>query len=145
VVQIAPCDRCSNLKKLLADPAKLEDFSFRALRHCRALSRFGVMPQPLFCTKIASRLARTYTDKHGLKDVTRDLWASTVEAAAAFGLGSPASDGGPLAYAASDVLHLHALRTSSMPADPRKQGRTGQGLLRVPAHPRPARPRRLGC
>ena len=74
VVQVPAGARdAPNLKKLLADPAIVKIFHFARFDIAVLFNTFGVMPQPLFCTKIASRLARTYTDKHGLKDVTRDL------------------------------------------------------------------------
>src|SRR5215470_16334122 len=69
-----------NLKKLLADPKILKIFHFARFDLAALYHSFGVMPQPVYCTKIASRLSRTYTDRHGLKDLVRD------------------------------VLHLHALR-----------------------------------
>ena len=70
------------------------------------------MPGPVYCTKIASRLARTYTDKHGLKDLVREAArARPVEAAADRPIGAPpALTDAQVAYAASDVLHLHALK-----------------------------------
>ena len=69
------------------------------------------MPSPLFCTKIASRLARTYTDKHGLKDVTRDLLGIDLSKQQQLSdWGSSTLSEAQVAYAASDVLHLHALR-----------------------------------
>src|SRR6188474_2811698 len=65
VVQIAPgATDAPNLKKLLGDPAKLKIFHFARFDIAALYHAFGVMPHPLFCTKIASRLARTYTDKH---------------------------------------------------------------------------------
>src|SRR5260370_6639617 len=74
VVQIPATGReAPNLKRLLADPAVLKIFHF-ARFDIAALDRaFGVMATPLYCTKIASRLARTYTDKHGLKDLVREM------------------------------------------------------------------------
>ena len=112
VVQIPPgATDAPNLKKLLGDPAILKIFHFARFDIAVLYHAFGVMPAPLFCTKIASRLARTYTDKHGLKDVTRDLLGVDLSKQqqlsdwAAEKLTQP-----QIAYAASDVLHLHALR-----------------------------------
>jgi len=112
VVQIAPgATDAPNLKKLLADPAKLKIFHFARFDIAALYHAFGVMPRPLFCTKIASRLARTYTDKHGLKDVTRDLLGIDLsKQQQSSDWGSSALSEAQVAYAASDVLHLHALR-----------------------------------
>jgi ribonuclease D len=112
VVQIAPGAKdAPNLKKLLADPAKLKIFHFARFDIAVLYHAFGVMPAPLFCTKIASRLARTYTDKHGLKDVTRDLLGIDLsKQQQSSDWGSSALSEAQVAYAASDVLHLHALR-----------------------------------
>ncbi len=112
VVQIPPGAKdAPNLKRLLADGSIVKIFHFARFDIATLYHAFGVMPAPLFCTKIASRLARTYTDKHGLKDVTRDLLGIDLSKQ------QQLSDWGAenltepqLAYAASDVLHLHALR-----------------------------------
>jgi ribonuclease D len=72
---------------------------------------FGVMPQPVYCTKIASRLARTYTDRHGLKDLVREvLNVDLSKQQQSSDWGAQQLSEAQLAYAASDVLHLHALR-----------------------------------
>jgi ribonuclease D len=112
VVQIAPgATDAPNLKQLLGDPAKLKIFHFARFDIAALYHAFGVMPHPLFCTKIASRLARTYTDKHGLKDVTRDLLGIELSKQQQLSdWGSPALTEAQVAYAASDVLHLHTLR-----------------------------------
>src|SRR5262249_16711951 len=71
----------------------------------------GVMPAPVYCTKIASRLARTYTDKHGLKDLVREvLGIDLSKQQQSSDWGADALSDAQVAYAASDVLHLHALR-----------------------------------
>lgn len=100
-----------NLMRLLADPAVLKIFHFARFDLAALYHAFGVMPEPVFCTKIASRLARTYTDRHGLKDLTREVLGIEVSKQ------QQSSDWGAeeltdpqLAYAASDVLHLHALK-----------------------------------
>jgi len=70
-----------------------------------------VMPQPVYCTKIASRLTRTYTDRHGLKDLVREvLNIDLSKQQQSSDWGSSSLSEAQLAYAASDVLHLHALR-----------------------------------
>src|SRR5579862_8343536 len=74
VVQIAPGAReAPNLTALLADPARLKIFHFARFDLGMLFSAFGVMATPVYCTKIASRLSRTYTDRHGLKDLTREV------------------------------------------------------------------------
>ena len=100
-----------NLQKLLADPAILKIFHFARFDLGVLFEAFGVMPAPVYCTKIASRLARTYTDKHGLKDLVRELLG--VELSKQLQLsdwGAADLTEAQVAYAASDVLHLHALK-----------------------------------
>ncbi len=112
IVQIAAGQRSApNLEKLLADRSVAKIFHFARFDIAVLHHAFGVMAEPLFCTKIASRLTRTYTDRHGLKDLVKDLldidlskqqqssdWAAATLTQA------------QLAYAAADVMHLHALR-----------------------------------
>lgn len=101
-----------NLKALLADPATLKIFHFArfdlaALRHY-----LGVMPNPVYCTKMASRLVRTFTDKHGLKDLVRDvLGVDLSKEQQSSDWGAPELSAAQLKYAASDVIHLHAVKT----------------------------------
>jgi ribonuclease D len=72
---------------------------------------FGVMAAPVYCTKIASKIARTYTDRHGLKDLTRELLGVEIsKQQQSSDWGAEALSEAQLTYAASDVLHLHALR-----------------------------------
>ena len=100
-----------NLKRLLADPKVLKLFHFGRFDIAMFLLHLGVLTAPVYCTKIASKLARTYTDRHGLKDVTRELVQvelSKVQQSSDWGADTLSND--QLAYAASDVLHLHALR-----------------------------------
>lgn len=100
-----------NLKRLLGDPGVLKIFHFARFDLAALYNGLGVMPQPVYCTKIASRLSRTYTDRHGLKDLVRELLnidLSKQQQSSDWGADS-LSDA-QLAYAASDVLHLHALR-----------------------------------
>src|SRR5207302_6717926 len=74
VVQMPPgAIAAPNLKQLLADPAVVKIFHFARFDLAALANALGVMPQPVYCTKIASRLGRTYTDKHGLKDLVREV------------------------------------------------------------------------
>lgn len=124
VVQLSPGDgtadvvqiergqtKAPNLERLLGDPAVIKIFHFARFDLAMLFAAFGVMATPVYCTKIASRLARTYTDRHGLKDLARELisvdlskqqqssdWAAEQLSQA------------QLEYAASDVLYLHELR-----------------------------------
>ncbi len=124
VVQLSPGDgsadviriaagqnEAPNLVALLADPAQQKIFHYGRFDIAVLFQTFGVTTTPVFCTKIASRLTRTYTDRHGLKDNLKELldidvskaqqqsdWAAEILSVA------------QLEYAASDVLHLHALR-----------------------------------
>src|ERR1700752_4803458 len=100
-----------NLKKLLADPKILKIFHFARFDLATLYHSFGVMPQPVYCTKIASRLSRTYPDRHGLKDVVREvLNIDMSKQQQSSDWGAQQLHEAQLAYAASDVLHLHALR-----------------------------------
>jgi ribonuclease D len=99
------------LKALLTDPNVLKIFHFARFDIAVIKQFLGVMPQPIYCTKIASRLCRTFTDRHGLKDLCRDLLnveLSKEQQSSDWGAAelTPAQ----LKYAASDVLYLHALR-----------------------------------
>src|SRR5271167_327991 len=100
-----------NLKALLANPKLTKIFHFARFDLAALYNAFGVMPGPLYCTKIASRLCRTYTDRHGLKDLVREvLNIDLSKQQQSSDWGSQALSEAQLAYAASDVLHLHALR-----------------------------------
>ncbi len=101
----------ANLKALLADPNILKIFHFARFDLSALYTAFGVMPTPVYCTKIASRLARTYTDKHGLKDLVRDLLGIEISKQQQLtDWGADELTEPQLTYAASDVLHLHALK-----------------------------------
>jgi ribonuclease D len=112
VVQIAPGQkRAPNLEKLFADSAALKLFHFARFDLAVLTHAFGVMPAPVYCTKIASKLARTYTDRHGLKDLTRELLGVDLsKAQQSSDWGAPDLSEAQIAYAASDVFYLHALR-----------------------------------
>jgi ribonuclease D len=100
-----------NLKRLLADPAVLKIFHFARFDLAMLCQTLGVMALPVYCTKIASRLARTYTDKHGLKDLVRDVLGIEVSKQQQLSdWGADELTEAQVAYAASDVLHLHALK-----------------------------------
>jgi ribonuclease D len=100
-----------NLKALLANPAVTKIFHYARFDIAVLYQTFGVMAAPVYCTKIASRLTRTYTDRHGLKDLVREVLnvdLSKQQQSSDWGADSLTEP--QLAYAASDVLHLHGLR-----------------------------------
>jgi len=100
-----------NLKKLLADATIVKIFHFARFDIAALYNAFGVMATPVYCTKIASRLTRTYTDKHGLKDLVRDMLGVDLSKQQQLtDWGASELTEAQVAYAASDVLHLHALR-----------------------------------
>ena len=100
-----------NLKALLANPDITKIFHFARFDLAALYNAFGVMPLPVYCTKIASRLTRTYTDRHGLKDLVREvLNIDLSKQQQSSDWGSTSLSEAQLAYAASDVLHLHGLR-----------------------------------
>src|SRR5215475_13331562 len=142
VVQIpAGAPDAPNVKALLADPNRLKIFHFARFDIATLFRAFGVMPTPVYCTKIASRLTRTYTDKHGLKDLTRELLGVDMsKQQQSSDWGAPELTEAQVAYAASDVLHLHALREARRHAGPRGSRRAGGGLFRVPSAPGPPGP-----
>jgi ribonuclease D len=114
-----------NLKALLANPGIIKIFHFARFDLAALYNAFGVMPQPVYCTKIASRLARTYTDRHGLKDLVRELLNIDLsKQQQSSDWGSPGLSEAQLAYAASDVLHLHGLR-ERLDAMLAREGRSG--------------------
>ncbi len=106
-----PAYDAPNLKRLLVDPAVLKLFHFGRFDIAMFALHLGVTTAPVYCTKIASKLARTYTDRHGLKDVTRELLGvdlSKAQQSSDWGADSLSQD--QVTYAASDVLHLHDLK-----------------------------------
>jgi ribonuclease D len=112
VVQIAakPGD-APNLKALLADRSKLKIFHYARFDLGILYETFGVMAGPVYCTKIASRLARTYTDKHGLKDLAREMLGVDLSKQQQLtDWGADELTDAQISYAASDVLHLHAIK-----------------------------------
>lgn len=124
VVQLSRDYDCPNLKALLADRSVLKIFHFARFDVAMMKKWLGVDCAPVWCTKIASKLARTYTDRHGLKDVTRELIGANMDKS------QQSSDWGAaelsdqqLQYAASDVLHLHEIR-DGLAAMLAREGRT---------------------
>jgi len=125
VVQISPGDGSAdviqidkgqaaapNLVRLLGDDAITKIFHFGRFDLAVLFHAFGVMPKPVFCTKIASRLVRTYTDRHGLKDLCSELLEVNLsKQQQSSDWGAPDLSQAQLEYAASDVLYLHRLRT----------------------------------
>jgi ribonuclease D len=125
VVQIpAGAHNAPNLANILSDPAILKIFHFARFDLGALQNALGVMAAPVYCTKIASRLARTYTDRHGLKDLVRDLLGIDLTKQQQLSdWGAEALSDAQLTYAASDVLHLHALR-DKLDAMLAREGRT---------------------
>jgi ribonuclease D len=117
--------RAPNLARLLAAPGVTKLFNFGRFDLAVLCRTFGVMAGPVYCTKIASKLARTYTDRHGLKDLTRELLGVEIsKQQQSSDWGSDQLSEAQLAYAASDVLHLHALR-EKLDAMLAREGRDG--------------------
>jgi ribonuclease D len=112
VVQIAAGQtKAPNIERLLADKSVLKIFHFARFDIATMFNTFGAMAGPVYCTKIASRLVRTYTDKHGLKDLTRELLGIDVsKQQQSSDWGAATLTDPQVTYAASDVLHLHALK-----------------------------------
>ncbi|AWI89294.1 ribonuclease D [Methylobacterium sp. DM1] len=112
VVQIRPGDPVpERLAAVLADPKVVKIFHFARFDLAVLFKAFGVMPAPIYCTKVASKLARTYTDRHGLKDVVRELVGVDLsKQQQSSDWGAEALSQAQIDYAASDVLYLHAAR-----------------------------------
>ncbi len=137
VVQLSPGDgtvdvvkiakgqtRAPNLERLLSDPKIVKIFHYARFDLAALAHAFGVMPGPIFCTKIASKLVRTYTDRHGLKDLCRELLGVELsKQQQSSDWGAESLSEAQLAYAASDVLYLHALVEKLKPILER-EGRT---------------------
>ncbi|MFG1464467.1 ribonuclease D [Xanthobacter sp. DSM 24535] len=104
----ATAQSAPNLVRLLSDPAVVKLFHFGRFDIAVLNKTFGVTTAPVFCTKIASRLVRTYTDRHGLKDLVRELVGVDLskQQQSSDWAASELSDA-QMAYAASDVLYLH--------------------------------------
>ena len=113
------------LAAVLADPAVLKIFHFARFDVGVLLNSLGVMPRPVYCTKIASKLVRTYTDRHGLKDLVRELLGIEIskQQQSSDWAADPLSQA-QVDYAASDVLHLHAVK-QRLDAMLAREGRAG--------------------
>jgi ribonuclease D len=126
IVRFAPGRRhAPNLEALLRDPKVTKLFHFARFDLATLAHHLGIRCAPVYCTKIASKLVRTFTDRHGLKDLCRDLIGIELDKQ------QQTSDWGAerlsqeqLAYAASDVLHLHALK-ARLDALLEREGRRG--------------------
>ena len=112
VLQIPPQGSdAPNLKRLLVDRTLLKIFHFARFDLAILYEAFGIMAEPVYCTKIASRLARTYTDKHGLKDLVREVLGQDLsKQQQSSDWGATELSEAQVAYAAADVIHLHALK-----------------------------------
>jgi ribonuclease D len=112
VVQIVKDERRpENLIRVLADESVLKIFHFARFDLAVLFHYLGVMPRPVYCTKIASKLSRTYTDRHGLKDLVREmLGVELSKEQQSSDWGAERLSEAQLTYAASDVLHLHGLK-----------------------------------
>ena len=124
VVQLSPGDgtadvvqieqgqtEAPNLQKLLADTERTKLFHFARFDIAALYNAFGTMTAPSYCTKIASKLVRTYTDRHGLKDLSRELLnVDMSKQQQSSDWGADELSTAQLEYAASDVLYLHDLR-----------------------------------
>jgi len=126
VIQIAPGQReAPNLVALLRNEHIFKLFHYARFDLAVLSHAFGAMPEPVFCTKIASRLTRTYTDRHGLKDICAELLGITLsKAQQSSDWGADTLSPEQIEYAASDVLHLHRLR-DVLAVRLAREGRTG--------------------
>ena len=125
VIRISPGQKkAPNLVSILKNRRIEKLFHFARFDLAVLQNAFGVMPEPVFCTKIASRLTRTYTDRHGLKDICSellDVQLSKVQQSSDWGAASLST--AQVEYAASDVLYLHRLR-DVLAARLKREGRT---------------------
>ena len=112
VVQIENSKSSSpNLVKLLSNSKQTKIFHFARFDIAILYKYLNVMPTPLWCTKIASKLSRTYTDRHGLEDLTKELLGVEIsKKQQQTDWGAPNLSDSQVSYAASDVLHLHEIR-----------------------------------
>jgi ribonuclease D len=125
LVQLSGSYDAPELIRLLADESILKIFHYGRFDMAVLKHFLGVMPRPVYCTKIASKLARTYTDRHGLKDLCRELLGIELsKQQQSSDWGAPELTPEQLNYAASDVLHLHALR-EKLDVMLRREGREG--------------------
>ncbi len=124
VVQLERSYDCPNLKSVLADPDRLKIFHFGRFDIAMMKHWLGITCTPVWCTKIASKLARTYTDQHGLKHVAREVAGADIsKAQQSSDWGAQTLSDAQLEYAASDVLYLHAIK-AGLEAMLEREGRT---------------------
>jgi ribonuclease D len=114
IVQVAKGQtEAPNLCRMLEDPNVLKLFHFGRFDIAAMQNAFGAVTAPVYCTKIASRLVRTYTDRHGLKNLTQELIGVDISKQQQMSdWGAAQLSDAQLDYAASDVLHLHRLRAA---------------------------------
>ena len=125
LVQLGANYDAPNLKRLLADPKVLKIFHFARFDVAAFQQWLGIETAPIYCTKIASRLTRTYTDRHGLKDLTRELIGVDLsKQQQSSDWGADELTEAQIDYAACDVLYLHALK-EKLDAMLAREGRTG--------------------
>jgi ribonuclease D len=111
LVQLGRDYDCPNLKTLLTDPKVVKIFHYGRYDIAMMLRWMGITCAPVWCTKIASKLARTYTDRHGLKDVAREVAGVELsKAQQSSDWGSADLSDAQMQYAASDVLYLHQIK-----------------------------------
>lgn len=113
LVRFSPGSRydAPNLKAVLADPARLKIYHFGRFDIAAIQHYLGVLAAPVYCTKTASRLVRTYTDRHGLKELVRELLGQDIsKQQQSSDWGGPVLSDAQRDYAASDVRYLHALK-----------------------------------
>jgi ribonuclease D len=124
VVRIAQGQRSApNLERLFTDPGLVKIFHFARFDVALLRHALGVAVAPLWCTKVASRLVRTYTDRHGLKDLIREVLGFEIsKQQQSSDWGAPELSEAQIEYAASDVLHLHAVK-EALEARLRREGR----------------------
>ena len=114
-----------NLERLLADESVLKLFHYGRFDIAAMFHAFGALAQPVWCSKIASRLVRTYTDRHGLKALLSEMLGEDIsKLQQTSDWGAPELTEAQMAYAASDVLYLHRLKVE-LDARLEREGRTG--------------------
>jgi ribonuclease D len=112
LVQIVPGTPSPNLAAVLADPGIVKIFHFARFDLAMIQRHLGVRCTPVYCTRTASRLVRTNTDKHGLKDLCKELLGVDMsKQQQSSDWGAPSLTPEQIDYAASDVLYLHRLKT----------------------------------
>lgn len=113
-----------NLIRLMTDPARVKIFHFARFDLAIMRHYLGIMPAPVYCTRTASRLVRTYTDRHGYKEICKELLGVDIsKQQQSSDWGAPALTPEQMEYAASDVLHLHRLK-DKLDAMLAREGRT---------------------